>query len=548
MRLSTLAAVVCCMASSVHGTTARAATPAEERCILLNAVTIPPGAIGLPTTGARVTGAQFIAATGAGPTLVAEHCKVTAAIRPLDPAAPEIRFALALPSDWNGKTLMLGGGGFDGVIPNVAGQQTVGPADQPPPVSRGFAVFGGDSGHQGTNANVAFPNVDGSFAMNDEALANYAADALKKTRDAAMQLIVRRYERTPVRNYYAGGSNGGREGFVVLARWPQDYDGAIVAYPYWSAVVNAMGFGRMARAIAAPGAYPGLAKQTLLFNAVMSACDGLDGVKDGVISNPGACKFDIATLRCAGGADTGDSCLSDPQIAAIRTIEAPVAFKFPLGSGETAFQGWPVLSGADLRGAQQLGTTPPVSPPTATQSITAIFWDQLIRYAVARDPGVNSLAVDPENPGVWQPRLSYVEGMLDVPSTEFFAFQAHGGKLLVVHGLADAVVTPRSTVLWWNRLNDRMGTPTVRQFARLYTVPGYGHGAGGLSAFMAAWDSLPTLDAWVDGGKAPGPQIVADTNVATKGRTRPLCEYPAWPKYAGNGDVNQASSFACVTD
>ena len=309
-----------------------------------------------------------------------------------------------------------------------------------------------------------------------------------------------------------------------------------------------MGFGRMARAIAAPGAYPNAAKQGLLFNAVMSACDGLDGVKDGLISNPGACRFDIGTLRCAGGADTGDGCLSDPQIAAIRTIESPVSFKFPLGSGETAFQGWPVLSGADLRGAQQLGTTPPVSPPTATQSITAIFWDQLIRYAVARDPAVNSLAVDPENPGVWQQRLSYVEGMLDVPSPEFFAFQAHGGKLLVVHGLADAVVTPRSTVLWWNRLHERMGAPTVRQFARFYTVPGYGHGAGGLSAFMAAWDSLPALDGWVDGGKVPGAQVVADTNAATKGRTRPLCEYPSWPKYAGSGDVNQAGSFACVTD
>lgn len=522
----------------------RAATPAEEKCTALNGLVILPSAIGLPTSGAQITAAQFVAASGAG----GEHCRLNGAIRPIDPKAPEIRFSVALPNDWNGKTLMLGGGGFNGTVPNVAGQQTVGPFDAPAPVSRGFAVYGGDGGHQGTTGAVPFANVDGSFALNDEALANYAGDALKKTRDTALQIIARRYDRAPSRNYYAGGSNGGREGLVLLTRWPQDFDGAIIAYPYWSAVVNSMGFGRMARAAAAPGGFLSPAKQTVLFNAVMAACDGLDGAKDGVISNVGACKFDLASLRCPGGTDSGETCLSDPQITTVRTIEDPVTFKFPLASGETGFQGWPVLSGADIRGQQQLGSTAPTSPPNANQSMTAIFWDHLVRYAIARDPMLNSMTVDPENPGALQARLSQVEGMMDVATSDYAAFQAHGGKLLIVHGLADAVVTPRSTILWWGRLKARMGADTVRGFARFYTVPGYGHGPGGLSTYMAAWDSLPTLDGWVDGDKAPAPQIVADSNAATKGRTRPLCEYPAWPKYAGSGDVNQASSFACVVE
>ena len=65
---------------------------------------------------------------------------------------------------------------------------------------------------------------------------------------------------------------------------------------------------------------------------------------------------------------------------------------------------------------------------------------------------------------------------------------------------------------------------------------------------MAAWNSLPVLEAWVDAGQPPGPQTVTDTNAATRGRTRPLCEYPAWPKYMGSGDVAVAASFTCVTE
>lgn len=527
---------------------AHAATPAEEKCTLLNGASIAPGLIGLPTGGALVTSAKLVASSGVGGTLVVEHCRVAGTIRPIDPQAPAIQFSVALPSEWNGKTVMLGGGGFNGTIPNVIGQQTVGPYDRPAPVSQGFAVFGGDSGHQGTTGQVPFPAVDGSFAVNDEALANYAGDALKKTRDTALQIIARRYDRAPARNYYAGGSNGGREGFVLLTRWPTDFDGAIIAYPYWSAVVNSMGFGRLARAASATGGFVPPAKQALLFNAVMAACDGLDGAKDGVISNQTACKFDLASLRCPGGNDSGDTCLSDPQITTIRTIEDPVTFKFSLPSGESGFQGWPVLSGADIRGQQQLGSTPPTSPPNANQSMLAIFWDHLVRFAIARDPLLNTMTVDPENPGALMARLSLVEGMMDVATSDYSAFQSRGGKLLIVHGLADAVVTPRSTILWWSRLQARMGVNTVRDFARFYTVPGYGHGPGGLSAYGAAWDSLPVLDGWADGGKLPAPQIVADSNAATRGRTRPLCEFPYWPKYAGTGDINLAGSFTCVSD
>jgi hypothetical protein len=497
----------------------------------------------LPTSGATVISAVSTPAAGTDMTLVADHCKVKAAIKPVDPSAPDILFELNLPVEWNGKALMLGGGGFNGTIPNVSGNITVGPVGRPFPVTLGYATFASDSGHQGSNVTAPGPAVDGAFGLNDEALRNYAGDALKKTRDAAIYLVTQRYGRTPSRSYFAGGSNGGREALAVVLRWPQDFDGVIAAYPYWNAGTTALAFGRYTRALAEPGAYPSAAKQALLVKAVSAACDGLDGATDGIIGNVAACKFDLASIRCANGADTGDSCWSDTQIAAIKAFEDPVSLAYRK-DGETEYPGWPALSGADFQGT--LGSTPPANPAPRGMAGTSHYWDQLVRYAIARDPGYNFLQFDPQKPGVYQQRIDYVVNMLDVTGTDMTAFKGRGGKLLIVHGLADPIVSPRSTVEYWSRLQAKMGAQAVAEFARFYTVPGYGHGPASRGAFLAAWDSLSALDHWVESGTAPAAQTVTDRNEATRGRTRPLCEYPAWPKYNGSGDVNAAASFACV--
>jgi len=540
---SIVASTIVLMAMIPATVTVAAPPTPEESCARLANVPVPAAAITLPTSGATVISAVLTPAATNNDIQVAEHCKVNGAIKSVDPSAPDIRFELDLPTAWNGKALMFGGGGFDGVLPPVAGNFSVGPGGQPIALTRGYATFGSDSGHQGSTKSAPSVGVDGSFGLNDEALRNYAGDALKKTRDTAIYLLTQRYGRTPMRSYYIGGSNGGREGFAIIERWPQDFDGVIIAYPYWNAGTVAMAFGRFTRAFAQPGAYPNAAKQALLVNAVTAACDGLDGVKDGVISNVGACKFDIASLRCAGGADTGDTCWSDAQIAAIKAYDDPVSFDYRKG-GETTYPGWPVLSGADIRG--QIGTDAPASPAPAGMGGTSVYWDQLVRYAITRDPGYNFLQFDPQNPGIYQQRVDYVINMLDVTGTDLAAFKGRGGKLLMVHGLADPIVSPRSTIDYWNRLNSKMGSQAVNDFARFYTVPGYGHGAGGRSIFKASWDSLTALDDWVEKGMAPTRQIVADSNDATKGRTRPLCEYPTWPKYNGSGDVNAAASFTCV--
>jgi len=140
---------------------AAAQTPAS--CADLAGMAIPASAIGLPTTGGAVISAAVVPAAGAGAALVAEYCRVNAQISPVDPSAPNILFRVALPTSWNQKALMYGGGGFDGSIPNVTGNVPSGATDKPLPVTRGYAVFASDSGHQAGPRG----SLDGSFGLND---------------------------------------------------------------------------------------------------------------------------------------------------------------------------------------------------------------------------------------------------------------------------------------------------------------------------------------------------------------------------------------------
>ncbi|MGY8524544.1 tannase/feruloyl esterase family alpha/beta hydrolase [Paracidovorax citrulli] len=536
------------------------AAQTPKTCQEMAGLTVPADAIGLPTTGASVTEATVVAASGTGAQAIGEYCRVLGAIRPVDPNAPEIRFQLNLPVSWNNKIMMFGGGGYNGTIPSPAQNVPAGPANQPTPLGRGYATFASDSGHQAG----ALGSRDGSFGVNDEAVRNFSGDALKKTRDTALHLIKARYAVDgPRKAYFAGGSTGGREALAVVQRWPQDWDGAIVLYPAWNAASLDLQMGRITRAMAMPGGYLNAAERRTLFDASLQACDTLDGVQDGVVSNTAQCNatFNPATatlngapLRCEGGADTGDTCLSDPQILSLNTYNTPINFSYPLGSGETQYPGFN-LWGSDLGMAGlspvqatvialALNLEQPASPMPNTAPYFSVFWDQWVRYFVTRDPNFNSLTLDPENPGPWQARISELTALQDVNKTDLTAFAAKGGKVLMAHGTNDVLVSSRATVQYYERVRQTMGKDLVGKFLRYYEIPGYGHAAS--TVFNASWDSLTTLEQWVEGGTEPPAQIVADT-VGVPGRTRPLCEYPGWPKYNG-GDINAAASYSCVKE
>jgi hypothetical protein len=355
---------------------------------------------------------------------------------------------------------------------------------------------------------------------------------------------------------------------IAVQNWPQDFDGAIVLYPAWNAASLDLQFGRITRELAKPGAYPSRAKRKVLYDASLAACDALDGVTDGLISNVKACNasFDPATatlngtpIRCVGGADTGDTCLSDAQIAGFNVTNTPLALNYALASGETTYPGfntWGTDFGIPGTSPLQptvltlsLGTEQPANPMpliTATTSppYGSTFWDQWVRFFVTRDPTFNSLSLDPQNPGTLQARIVELTGIQDLNKSDLSAFQAKGGKILMAHGSHDALVSTRATEQYWDRIRNTMGAAKVDSFARYYEIPGYGHAVS--SVFNASWDSLTTLENWVEKGAAPPNQVVADT-AGVPGRTRPLCDYPSWAKYKGAGDINVALSYACVT-
>ena len=558
------AALLCALLSGCADMQSSTAIPQTARnCGELNGMVIPASSIGLPTSGAVITATQLVAAAGSGATAVGAYCKVLGSIGPIDPLAPKILFQVNLPAQWNHKAVMFGGGGYNGIIATAIGNVPAGPIDQPTPLGRGYATFGSDSGHQ-ANASTSR---DGAFGANDEALRNFSGEAIKKTRDAAIAVIHAHYASAVQHTYFAGGSTGGREALIAVQRYPQNFDGAIVLYPAWNAASLDLQFGRITRQLAQPGAYPNRAKRKVLYDAALAACDALDGVKDGLISNVRACnaQFDPATamlnaqpLRCTNGSDTGDTCLSDAQIASFNTMNTPLNLNYALASGERSYPGfntWGTDFGMPSTSALQptvltlsLGTLQPANPmpPVAAGSSPpygSTFWDQWVRFFVTRDPNFNSLTLDPAAPGALQQRIVALTSMQDLNETDLSAFASRGGKILMAHGSHDALVSTRATEQYYARIQRTMGAPRVAGFMRYYEIPGYGHAVS--SVFNAAWDSLTTLENWVEKGVAPPPQIVADA-AGVPGRTRPLCDYPAWAKYRGAGDVNLASSFSCT--
>lgn len=524
----------------------------QPRCRALAGMRIGATRLGLPTRGAIVTAAETVAADGKTPA----HCLVSGSIAPVDPKAPDIRFQVALPLAWNGKALMMGGGGFNGTIPKIQGNFYNMPADAASPLARGYAVYGGDSGHRATDSEA------GAFLLNDEAYWNWIGNALKKTRDAATAVIARAYGRVPARAYFIGGSTGGREGLMVAGRWPADWDGVVSLYPARTQMTHMIGGMAIDRALAAPGAYPNPAKRGVLFAAALEACDMLDGAKDGLITNVRACnaRFRPAEamiggrpLRCPGGGDTGDTCLSDAQLGALAKVNQAFRFNFPMKSGATLFPGFNVYTsdtGIPKASPLQpmvtflaLGAAPPAHPATKQMSLAAQFGDDFIRYGIARDASIDPLSIDPANPGRYAARLSYLSAV-DASDENLDAFARRGGKIILVHGTADMIVTPRVTEIYYEGLRARMGPRWLDGVMRFYEIAGFGHAIS--TNFNAAFDYLTALEHWRERGRDPGDDLIVTDTTGVPGRTRPLCRYPTWPRYKASGDLNSSTSYFCT--
>ncbi len=487
--------------------------PVRQCADLVRDFTIP----GAPT---HVTSATVVAAAAGQP----EHCDVRGFIE------PAVKFQLRLPtSTYAGRYVQYGCGGFCGAI-------------DPPPFFRcagprvtDAAVAATDDGHVGQDP--VLPNLDGRWAANNQAARDdWAFRAPHVLSVAAKRIIATFYGSSPRHSYFTGCSNGGREGLLLAQRYPTDFDGIVAAAP--GAYIAALGGVYetwLVRSNTAADGTPIItsAKLPALHSAVVAACDGLDGLVDGQIDDPRACRFDPAAVQCAAGTDQ-PTCLTPAQVMAARKLYA----------GPTDAHGRRLYPGGETRGSELAwdGWLIPI-PELGNITIAGALADNYLRY-LGYPIGAPSSSVAEFKFTVGEFRRLTPEGVrANSLSLDLSRFRRSGGKLIIWHGWSDQAIAPGGTLDYYQRLWQRSGgLRETQKWARLFMVPTMYHCAGGYR--LTEFDPLRELVTWVEHGHAPD-RVVADQrdDQGTVIRSRPVFPYPLQSRYDGTGSVDDASNF-----
>jgi feruloyl esterase len=548
---------------ALSATLAGAARADQARCAKLQGQSIAASVIGLPTGGAVITSAELVApgpepASGppgqgpSGPTQPnPEFCRVLGEIKPVDPSAPVIQFEVNLPSSWNGIMIQRGGAGTDGILVTGLGALSDDLPDTPSALTRGYATFGGDSGHHYPPGQNPFaPNYDGpnpsDFASNRESLVNYAYASIKKTHDVAVRLATLFYAKAPAKMYFIGGSEGGREALVAVEKFPDDYDGAMAEVPLleWTGT-NLVDYSLWKKMM--DGGWLSPAKVALVQSAALAACDKMDGLQDGVLADYLSCNAGPATkaLRCPGGADTGDTCLSDKQIAFVAAIRSPFHYAFPLANGQTEYPGFPSGNEAGF-GSYIPFITPPMKPAPDDKGKQFIGVGVVRGFIFQDDEFAGEL-----DQNAYKARIQEISALLDMNNPDLSAYRAHGGKLIIIAHGSDYSVPPGGVYRYYRNVVAKMGKPTADRFVRMYVAPGLVHfGVASRtdgSPVPNKVDMLAVLANWTEHNvPAPHELILASFDKAGKQvASWPMCQYGAYPHYHGSGDPKAASSFSC---
>lgn len=467
----------------------------------------------LPGATTHVTSAAVVAATGTDP----EYCGVAGYVE------PAVRFELRLPTrTYAGRYLQYGCGGFCGLVnpPEFA--------DCGLPHGGDVAVAATDDGHVGKTPAVVD---DGSWGAHDQAARNdFEYRAPHVVSRASKAIIQAFYGAPPRKSYFTGCSDGGREALQLAQRYPADFDGIVAGAPAndWDPLLGVFQTW-LARVNTAADGSPILtaAKLPALHNAVLAACDRLDGLADGQLDDPRACRFDPATLTCTGP-DT-PACLTPAQVTATRKLYSP-----PTDTHGTLLYPGGEQPGSELSWA---GWIIP-APETGGFAFARNLSDNYLRY-LGYPIGAPATTTDTFTFTRRDfDRLTPVGIRYNAMSTDLSAFQRRGGKLVLWHGWADEAIPPTGTLDYYQRLTH--GRP--QDFARLFLVPSLYHCGGGTT--LTEFDPLRELVAWVERGTAPTRVTATGRDTAGNAtRTRPVFAYPQRAVYDGTGSVDDAANF-----
>lgn len=493
---------------------------------------IPPSQIGLPTRGATITSVEFVSKDD-GMKLNGDCYRITGAIHPFDEDSFDINFQMGFPVNWNGKMIQYGGGGLDGIVTPIESPAPGRAFMSPSPTTQGYVIFSSDSGH---TMDETRPN-DCSWALNKESCENYAYKALKKNRDAACYLVSLAYRASADKVYFAGGSNGGRECLKALEQYPGSYDGAICLYPVQSFIAKVIFDNHYGNKLQELGddAIISSEKWHEIHQMIIARSDHADGAEDGIISNLFYAKAHREETRQMLADE-----LTGKQLAFLDVLATPVTLPFDLGHGTSTMNECAVYEGAPVY--EILNNFPFFnvygSNASARDTVSIGGADQIIRNIIMKDPDFDLTSMDLNQ---MKENLCTASRLFDISESSLDSYFAKGGKLILLQGSADFLVTPYATIQLYERLLEHCGCTALKENLRFYLVPGYGHGF--CENYGMDVDLITALDQWICNGSAPDVLLSTDSNDRINHRTRPLYQYPYYPAYNGSGDINSADSF-----
>jgi Tannase and feruloyl esterase len=483
--------------------------------------------------------------------------------------SPAINIEVWLPpaANWNHRFQAEGGGGYAGVISYsalvmavtgdaVSGQYATASTDTGHPAT---GTANGQGGANGAQAGGGFALNPANDTLNWGLIVDFASRSLHEMTLKAKAVIAAYYGEPQSYAYWDGCSTGGRQGWIEAQLFPDDYDGILAGAPAinWDRFIPAELWPELVMNLDV-GAPVSQLKLTAVTAAAIQACDGLDGVIDGVINDPRQCHFDPHVLVCGKpGAPPPGTCLMQNEADAVQQI-----WRGARGpNGEFLWYG--LEPGASFAGlANSSSATPPVAEPF---TITLDHW----RLWIEQDPSFDwyTLNIASFEQGFRESEEKF-HAVIGTDDPDLSGFRAHGGKMITYHGWTDQLIFPKGSIDYFNRVvAANGGLKAVQDFERLFMVPGMNHCAGGAGAVNFGQsgvvpvsldpehDAVLALERWVEQGVAPDMLIATtdqpDSTHAAENPTqplpftRPLCPYPAEAQYKGSGDPTDAANFVC---
>lgn len=503
-RRLTSSAMVVMLALSLLSVVNAQASPANAQTEVCESLT----SLDMPETSS-IAAELVTSGTAAGETDLPEFCRVQVTVE------PAINIEVWLPVEWNGRFQAVGGGGYAGVIRYNRGLAQA--------LRDGYATAETDTGHDAAEMPV------GSFGLNDDGTLNwqliedFASRSLVEMTKKSDALVEAFYGRAADYSYWNGCSTGGRQGLMLAQTYPDGYDGILAGAPAinWDTFIPAMIWPQLVMKEEVGEVIP-QCKFEAANAAATAACDGLDGVVDGVLDDPRGCDFDVDELV---GETTPCGVITEADARAIQMIWDGARTT----TGDFLWYGF--TPGTDT--SRLAGPSPDPYPVSHIGEwvLRQSDWDWTeLTYANFEEYVRESQRLFNDVIGTDDPDL--------------LPFRDAGGRVLIWHGWYDNAIYPEGTIDYYERvIGTHRNVQHTQEFARLFMAPGVEHCGRGPGP--NEFDMFGALVDWVENGEAPDRIIASRVDNGDVERARPLCPYPAVARYDGKGDADSATSFDC---